>query len=95
MNLVSRMRNAGDAPKDCTTLVLIPALKAGGGSDIGNLQTIPPAFLFGLVFRFAEHLRRSLVHTSEPKTRQLPPGGSNALNRRLPTMFQTLVLMKA
>ena len=81
MNLVSRMRNAGDAPKDCTTLVPIPALKAGGGTGIGNQQTIPPAFLFSLVFRFAEHWWNSLVHPSEPKTRQLPPGGSDNLCR--------------
>ena len=81
MNLVSRMRNAGGAFKDRTTMVLIPALKAGGGTDIGNQQTIPPAFLFSLVFRFAEHFRKSLVHTSEPKSRQLPPGGSDTLNR--------------
>ena len=78
MNLVSRMRNAGDAPRYCTTLVPIPVLKPSGGTDIGNQQTIPPAFLISLVFRFAEHSRRVLVHTSEPKTRQLPPGGSNA-----------------
>ena len=80
MNLVSRMRNAGDAQKYCTTLVLIPVLKAGGGTDIGNQQTFTPAFLFSLVFRFAEHMRKSLVHPSEPKTRQLPLGGSNTMN---------------
>ena len=78
MNLVSRMRNAGDAPKCCTTMVLIPVLKIGGGTDIGNQHTFPPAFLISLVFRFAEHWWKSLVHTSEPKTRQLPLGGSNA-----------------
>ncbi|MBR4077718.1 MAG: hypothetical protein IKK17_03830, partial [Oscillospiraceae bacterium] len=50
MNLVSRMRNAGDAPKDCTMMVLIPVSKTGGGTDIGNQQTIPPAFLISLVF---------------------------------------------
>ena len=77
MNLVSRMRNAGDAPRCCTTLVPIPVLKPSGGTDIGNQQTIPPAFLISLVFRFAEHWWKYLGHTSEPKTRQLPPGGSN------------------
>ena len=74
MNLVSRMRNAGDAPKACTTLVLIPAVKAGGGSDIGNLQTIPPAFRFSLVFRFAEHLRRDWCIQANRKLDSFSPG---------------------
>ena len=77
MNLVSRMRNAGDAPKLYTTLEPIPLSNAGGGTHIGDRPTFLPAFLISLVFRFAEHLRRALVHISEPKTRQLPPGGSN------------------
>ena len=50
MNLVSRMRNAGDVPKYCTTLVLIPVLKAGGGTDISDERRFPPAFLISLVF---------------------------------------------
>ena len=50
MNLVSRMRNAGDVPKCCTKMVPIPVLKAGGGTDIGSRRTFLPAFLISLVF---------------------------------------------
>ena len=80
MNLVSRMRNAEDAPQYCTMMVLVPVLKAGGGTDIGNQQTIPPHSSSVSFLRFAERWRKSLVHTSEPKTRQLLPGRSNILN---------------
>ena len=36
--------------------------------------------------RFAQHFPKPFVHISEPKTRQLPPGGSNKLNRT-PTLI--------
>ena len=80
MNLVSRMRNAGDVPKYCTTLVLIPVWKAGGGTDIGDERRFSPASSSVSFLRFAEHMRKSMVHPSEPKTRQLLPGRSNTLN---------------
>ena len=74
MNLVSRMRNAGDVPKCCTKMVPIPVLKASGGTDIGNQQTIPPAFLISLVFRFAEHLRRDWCIQANRKLDSFSPG---------------------
>ena len=77
MNLVSRMRNAGDAPRYCTTMVPIPVLKAGRGTDIGNQQTIPPAFLFSLVFtvrRTREEIigayKRTENSTASPREKQ-------------------------
>ena len=77
MNLVSRMRNAGDAPKCCTTLVLIPVLKIGGGTDFGNQQTFLPAFLISLVFTVRRTLKeiigaykRTENSTASPREKQ-------------------------
>ncbi len=50
MNLVSRMRNAGDALKFCTSPVPISILNTGGGTIIGSRRTFLPAFLISLVF---------------------------------------------
>ena len=77
MNLVSRMRNAGDVPKCCTKMVPIPVLKAGGGTDIGNQQTFLPAFLISLVFTVRRTLKeiigaykRTENSTASPREKQ-------------------------
>ena len=74
MNSVSRMRNAGDAPKLCTTLEPIPLSNAGGGTHIGDRPTFLPAFLISLVFRFAEHLRRDRCIQANRKLDSFSPG---------------------
>ena len=77
MNLVSRMRNAGDASRYCTTLVLIPVLKSGGSTDFGNQQTFLPAFLISLVFTVRRTLKeiigaykRTENSTASPREKQ-------------------------
>ncbi len=50
MNLMSRKRNAGVAPKFWTMWVPIPITNTAGGSNIGNCCRLLPAFLFSLVF---------------------------------------------
>ena len=79
------MRTAGDAPKVCTTSVPIPVLKTGGGTDIGNQQTIPPAFLISLVFTvrrtFAEIVgasERTENSTASPREKQYLKSHSTA-----------------
>ena len=72
------MRNAGDAPRYCTTMVLIPVLKAGGGTDIGNQQTIPPAFLISLVFTVRRTLKEIIGAHKRTENSTASPGGSNA-----------------
>ena len=77
MNLVSRMRNAGDAPRYCTTWEPIPLSNTGRGTHIGNRPTFPPAFLFSLVFTvrrtFEENVsasKRTENSTASPRGKQ-------------------------
>ena len=85
------MRNAGDAPKYCTTLVLIPVLKAGGGTNFGNQLTFPPAFLFSLVFlvrlTFSKTIgayKRTENSTASPRGKQCLKLNASAYTLNIP-----------
>ena len=84
MNLVSRMRNAGDAPKDCATLVPIPALKAGGGTDSGNRRKLLPAFLFSLVFSVRLTFSKTIGAYKRTENSTASPRGKRYLKSNFP-----------
>ena len=85
MNLVSRMRNAGDAPKCCTTLVPIPMSNMGGGTNIGkNRKCIQANRKLGSLAPHRNHRLLCALATNMPPAYLLHasrPGRSGNRNR--------------
>ena len=90
MNLVSRMRNAGDGPKCCTKMVPIPVLKAGGGTDIGSRRTFLPAFLISLVFTVRRTLMEIIGAYKRTENSTASPRGKQYLNSNFTAYVQNV-----